>query len=248
MFSRNYADTDSQAGLTSYYGELMKVEMTIKKLFYCGLISIAVVTSCQKRSFGGDGAKQDPVTPEPQPPKEEPVKCDPNTTISVSALTQTVDQYVADPIVEYQIDLKDCPDTTPVARAEQIQFDVDAVVTNKGGPIENPEPFDRSVQLPYKVLIEGVEQPISGTIAYKSGKDLFGKTGEYYGFFQTDQKIEFPAEKRRAKMTIHIGAIQLIKPAASDNNPTEPTMSIDTFFQFGSTTPVTVPVTFTRKN
>ena len=122
--------------------------------------------------------------------------------------------------------------------ANKLLFDIDAVVQGRAGVTYT------SIVLPYTVTVTGDQTTTSGTLIHQGGSDLFGHTGSNYGYYETDKQIQFGAQSRQATITLNLAQVELLSPDGA-TAPTGSTMVINSYFKFGSTDPVKVPVTFT---
>lgn len=227
---------------------VLKINFKVTFVFMTAL----QLTSCNSNNFAGDGGKESPpappkngdVIPSPQPQPTTPTSCVPGkTVISVTAKTPSVDQYLADAKIVYEMTIEDCPGTTPEAKANIIQFDVDAQVSDVTNGVASNT---RSHALPYKIVVSGNPNPLTGVLNQIDGRDLFGKSGPEYAYYAANNLVSFSATQRRATVEVSISPIRIIQPYGEVQNSSSNTMVINTFFKFGDSAAVTVPVNVTK--
>ena len=215
-----------------------------------------LVSGCKESEFAGSSPKPEKKSAEvkkpqkssptpsadPMPSASPESDCIPGkTVISISAATPIVDQRASQQIIVYNMTLEDCPGAVPTAKAERIEFDLDAVVADyANGQVLST----RNSPIPFKILIENSSQPVTGNLAQISGSDLFGKTGEGYGHYASNNVVAFSAAQRKAKVEVNLSNLRVRGATGSSAGQSFTTLQVNTYFKFGNVEAVTIPITF----
>ena len=211
------------------------------------LISAALVTlsACQPKGgdFAGSGGRAAVVKPEEpktedqekvDPPEPLPPSCTEAKLDSVRRLTSYVDQRLSAGSVTLELAFSPCPSQLNPVNLP-ILFDIDA-------HMYYPDSSDQ--RMTYEVWIDSTRVAGPGYLTSISGKDLFGKVGSNFIYFQSDRSLSVSPNITKAKLQIKFGGFGIAGPQTSDD-PAESNFVVPIYVKIGQSSPVRVNVTFT---